>query len=142
MFSYPMVFGTSVTASDDSRLPWPATASGHDVLVNIPPEFNGPGGALSPEDLYALALTNCFVATFKVFAANSKMSFQSMDVKDQLTVDLDESKKPSMHAFHFDINLQAPNDPDRARRLVEKTINSGFILTSVKTAISYQLEII
>ena len=36
------------------------------LVTTIPSEFEGPGGGYSPEDFYALALLNCFGATFKV----------------------------------------------------------------------------
>jgi len=38
------------------------------IVMAIPPEFEGPGGTYSPEDLYALSLLNCYLATFKYIA--------------------------------------------------------------------------
>ncbi len=62
----------------------------------IPPEFGGPGGAFSPEDLFAQALTNCFVATFKVYAQASRVEFQSVNATSNLVVDTNEAGKPVM----------------------------------------------
>jgi hypothetical protein len=46
-----------------------------------------------------------------------------------------------MKAFHFLIQLTSPSDLDRAKRLVEKALQSGFILNSVKTQLSHELVV-
>jgi organic hydroperoxide reductase OsmC/OhrA len=44
------------------------------VQVASPPEFEGPEGIISPEDLFVAAAASCFMATFISFA--KKMSFE------------------------------------------------------------------
>jgi len=141
MNSYPKSFDTTASATHGTQSAWKACSADHEIAVSIPPEFAGPGGAFSPEDLFAQALTNCFLGTFKVLAENSNVSFRSVDVHGRLLVDLDERKKPCMHAFHLEIKLALPSDEARAKRLVEKALQSGFILNSVKTAITHELSI-
>ncbi len=97
---------------------------------------------MSPEDLFAQALTNCFLATFKVLAENSKVTFEKIDVKGRLTVDLNEHKQPRMRACHLAIRLTSPSDRDKAKRLVDKTMQSGFILQSVQTVLSHDVEML
>ena len=93
----------------------------------------GPGGALSPEDLFNQALANCFVATFKVYAENSKLTFSNLNVKSKLVVDLDERRKPVMKEFFLDVEISGPSNADKAMLLAKKASESGFILNSVKT---------
>jgi organic hydroperoxide reductase OsmC/OhrA len=140
MFEYPMAFETEVNAPQGTRAPWQAKSAQYDLRVSIPPEFAGPGGAFSPEDLYAQALTNCFLATFKVLAENSKVTFENISVKGRLLVDRDEQKKPCMHSCHFIVQIVSSSDEGKARRLVDKAMQSGFILNSVKTSISHEIQ--
>lgn len=136
-----MSFETEVTAPHGTRAVWQAHSAQYDLKVSIPPEFAGPGGALSPEDLYAQALTNCFLATFKVLAENSKVTFENILVKGRLLVDRDEQKKPCMHSCHFTVKIMSPSDEGKVRRLVDKAMQSGFILNSVKTLITHEIHI-
>jgi len=97
---------------------------------------------LSPEDLYAQALTNCFVATFQVMAEKSKLIVERIDVNGSLVVDRSEQKRPIMKSFHFDIRVAGAVQPDRVATLVQKALDSGFILNSVKTTITHSLAIV
>ena len=69
MIKFPMKFEAEAHATPGASTQWTAQT---DLLPPIPsaipPEFMGPGGGYSPEDLFALALLNCLIATFKVYA--------------------------------------------------------------------------
>ena len=142
MNDYPIHFITEAATIHGIGKTWLARSSGLDLPVAIPTEFDGPGGAMSPEDLFGQALTNCFLATFKVFAEHSRLTFQRVGVKGQLIVDRDDQKRPVMKSFHFNIELTAPSDEPKARRLMEKALKSGFILNSVTTLITYEIAIV
>lgn len=141
MIQYPIQFSTEATALCGMSTAWTVRSSNFEMEVAIPTEFEGPGGALSPEDLFAQALTNCFLATYKVLAEKSKVSFEGISVTGELTVERDDLKRPIMKAFHFVIQLTSPSDVDRAKRLVEKALQTGFILNSVKTEITHELVV-
>lgn len=108
----------------------------------IPPEFEGPGGALSPEDLFAQAMTNCFIATFKVYAEKSRISYSRLNVKTELIADLDGNKKPVMKKCCLHVAVSGCENPERIRTIAEKALASGFILNSVKTELAMELQII
>ena len=75
MVKYPMSFKAQAHSPAGIQSPWSSKAEAmpeKPLTLAIPPEFEGPGGGFSPEDLYLLALENCFVATFKVFAEKSR----------------------------------------------------------------------
>src|ERR1051326_6460288 len=42
------------------------------LKVAAPPEFNGPGGAWSPEALYVGAVASCFMLTFLAYAERGR----------------------------------------------------------------------
>ena len=79
MVQYPLKF--SVTAEGVSgmdstwvtQVPSNEADESRSLTAAIPPEFQGPGGGYSPEDFYALALLNCFMATFRVIASKSQL---------------------------------------------------------------------
>ncbi len=143
MIRYPMSFPVSAETRAGIAANWETRAPSMDsaIPMSIPPEFAGPGGGYSPEDLYAAALANCFVATFKVFAEKSKISFEALQVNAVLTVDRNESGAPWMKAVHLEVALSGASDSERARHLLEKTSQSCMILNSVKTEKSFQFTV-
>jgi organic hydroperoxide reductase OsmC/OhrA len=142
MQPYPMTFTVHANAAAGISSRWITDANAlpvHRITMSIPPEFDGPGGGFSPEDLYAMALANCFCATFKVIASHSKLEFDSLDVWVNLTVDKDEIGKPCMKHADFRIKLSGA-DIEKAKRVLEKTTHSCFILNSVKTSKAFNFE--
>jgi organic hydroperoxide reductase OsmC/OhrA len=103
-------------------------------------EFEGAGGGLSPEDLFAQALTNCFVATFKVYAHHSRLNFKEVRVKSDLIVDLDDNKKPVMKKLVLRAVIVGADNPQKAQTLAERAMKQGFILNSVKTEIDFEIK--
>jgi organic hydroperoxide reductase OsmC/OhrA len=142
MIKYPILFHSDVNSLSGINSIWTIKSQNISNSCAIPEEFEGPGGALSPEDLYAQALTNCFVATFKVFAEKSKLEFESVSCKGELIVDLDEHKKPCMKSFKLRAQIKNANSVDKAKLLAEKAFKTGFILNSVKTELSFELVLI
>ncbi|MFM1921117.1 MAG: hypothetical protein RLZZ303_2751 [Candidatus Hydrogenedentota bacterium] len=134
MVTYPQTYVVRAHAQPGIDTPWQTDGPAQTTLAcAIPPEFDGPGGGFSPEELYALALGNCFVATFKVVAERSRMSFETLNVRAELTVDRDAEGHPWMAAIDLHILLRGADNPEKARRLLEKTGASCLILNSVKT---------
>ena len=143
MTQYPLKFPVKSSAPSGIQTPWQSQADHHqyEVPVSIPPEFEGPGAGLSPEDLYAMALQNCFVATFKVFAEKSRLHYENLNSRAVLEVDRDEKGRPWMARIHFKIQLTGVQQPENAKRLLEKTSQSCMILNSVKTEKTFDFEI-
>lgn len=142
MIKYPLHFSSLSKSSSGIDSVWQTQAGNLTSALAIPPEFQGPGGGLSPEDLYCQALTNCFIATFKVYAQMSKLQFNSVSADSILTVDLDENKKPVMKSLEVRVQIKDPANPDKAILLAERAAKSGFILNSVKTKCSFHFDII
>jgi uncharacterized OsmC-like protein len=146
MVQYPLNFSVSAEGVSGVDSTWVAQVPGNapgeirDLTVAIPPEFQGPGGGYSPEDFYALALLNCFMATFRVIASKSQLVFESIKLSGELVVDRDEKGAPWMKHFHLSASLTGAADPERAKRLLEKTSQSCLILNSVKTGKTFEFE--
>jgi organic hydroperoxide reductase OsmC/OhrA len=141
MIKYPISFHTTAEAKPGIQTAWDLTNQDFKSQCAIPPEFEGPGGALSPEDLFAQALTNCFVATFKVYAEKSKLEFKDLRVQSELVVDLDDEKKPVMKRCQLNATISGAKNPDRIKMIAERAFKSGFILNSVKTETHFNLNL-
>lgn len=135
MISYPLSFYGSSDAQSGIQTEWEVVASDLTTKCAVPKEFEGPGNAFSPEDFFLLSLQNCFIATFKVFAEYSKLSFDNLNLSSELIVDKNENQKPVMKQLKLKIELVSPSDKKKADLLIKKTLENGFILQSVKTEI-------
>jgi organic hydroperoxide reductase OsmC/OhrA len=142
MIQYPIPFDTRAHAPGGLSAPWSAVSGEHTSTVTVPPEFAGPGGALSPEDLFNQALTSCFIGTFKVYAENSKLTYEAVEAEARLIVDLDENRKPVMKELHLRARIVKPSNRDRALLLARKALQAGFILNSVKTEIRSEIDVV
>ncbi|MBC7421796.1 MAG: OsmC family protein [Bdellovibrio sp.] len=142
MIQYPTSFFAASEATSGIQTDWFFESQNQQIRCSVPTEFEGPGGALSPEDLFAQALTNCFVATFKVYAEKSRLNFKSLTAKSELIVDLNEEKKPIMKRLVLNVDIFGAENPDRIKFIAQKAFESGFILNSVKTEVTFNLNLI
>ena len=136
-----MKFISSSKSQSGIQNSWTSSASGFDVIIDIPKEFDGQGNGFSPEDIYALALQNCFIATFKVIAEKSKFEFLEIFIDLDLILDKNDNQQNVMKEAHFKIKLSGTPNKEKALRLLEKTTKSCMILNSVKTELFFNFEI-
>lgn len=142
MINYPITFNSEASSREGINSSWSVKSEQLSLNCSIPPQFEGPGQAWSPEDLYAQALTNCFIATFKVYAEKSKLSYNDIHAKGELVVDFDTNKKIVMKLFLLQVEIAQPSQKEKAIFLAEKALKNGFILNSVKTEILFKLNIL
>ena len=57
------------------------------VEVSSPPEFDGPEGIISPEDLFVAAATSCFMTTFVTFNKKMRIEFKSFSCEGHGTLE-------------------------------------------------------
>ena len=141
MITYPVHFVATAESESGIGSPWQALSQSHLLSCAIPPEFEGPGNGFSPEDIFAQALTNCFIGTFKVFAEKSKIQFSKLNVSTHLIVDLNSQKQPVMKSAVLKVQIEGASNADRAKHLAERAFKSGFILNSVKTELAMELSV-
>lgn len=55
--------------------------SGTEIAIAVPPEFQGPGGGASPEELLTSAIASCYTITFGIIATNRKIPVSSISVE-------------------------------------------------------------
>lgn len=141
MISYPMSFSANVSSNAATSDHWAVRASDLSSSCAIPNEFGGPGGAFSPEDFFVLALSNCFVATFKVYAQASKFSFDEIHVQGNLVLDKVEGNQPMAKSCEIYVSLDGVTDLSRAVMILKKVARSGILLNSVKTELHFDFTV-
>jgi organic hydroperoxide reductase OsmC/OhrA len=141
VITYPVHFVATAESESGIGSPWQALSQSQFLSCAIPPEFEGPGNGFSPEDIFAQALTNCFIGTFKVFAEKSKIQFSKLVVSTHLSVDLNAQKQPVMKSAILKVQIEGAANTERAKHIAERAFKAGFILNSVKTDLSLELTV-
>jgi len=144
MSAFPKIFKVQSTGTYGVQEAWINSLVDKEcapILMAIPPEFEGPGGTYSPEDLYALSLLNCYLATFKYIAEKSKLVFNSIEGFGVLFVGKGQTTSPWMEKIELTIKLDGAIQKERALNLLEKTKGHCMILNSVKTEITFNFQV-
>lgn len=106
------------------------------LKVAAPPEFNGPGGAWSPEALYVGAVASCFMMTFLAYAERGAIELAFADVSAEGKLEragggyrfTEVTLKPT-------VVVRRPEDVERAERLLKKVEAACFIAASIKSRV-------
>lgn len=143
MIKFPMKFLVTATSSAGSHTQWSAkTETLEPVKSAIPPEFMGPGGGYSPEDLFAMSLLNCLIATFKVYCEKSNITFQELKGKVDLTVDRIPGETGfAMTQAEVFFDVTGTSDPEKAKKLMDGAIKDCAVSNSIKTGKTFHINI-
>lgn len=66
-----------------------ASQSGTSLEIAVPPEFQGPGGGASPEELLASAVASCYAITLGIIADNRKLPI--VDLKADVVGEVEQN---------------------------------------------------
>ena len=143
MIKFPVKCEVQATATEGIRKSWNAQAGSLPVIVSaIPPILLGPGGGYSPEDLFALALLNCIIATFKVYCEKFKISFKELKGRAVLTVDQQTSENLLwMSHIEVFIDITGATDPEKVRMQLQSAIKDCAVSNSIKSGKTFHLNV-
>lgn len=138
----PMQFPAEARSEFGIEKDWAGRASvgAPDLKFGVPKEFGGPGTGLSPEDLFVSALVNCYIATFKVIAQNSKIQFARIEGSGVLTLDKDSGGETWFTSALLKFNVSGAANVERTQRLMERVSKQCMVINSVKTAVTFELK--
>tara|TARA_B100000614_G_C14315165_1_gene397979 strand:+ start:182 stop:604 length:423 start_codon:yes stop_codon:yes gene_type:complete len=136
--AYPLSFSAKSIDVDPTAPKWEEGVAG--LAVSIPPEFDGPGDGRSPEDFLGMAMVNCFIATFRVYAGLSKVAYNRLEVGVNYTIEPGDNKLPIVTRAHFEVSLQGAENPARAERLLAKVSKSCIVLNSLSAEKTFDLR--
>ncbi len=141
MSQLPVKFYSHSQSSSDVGLSWSSTAGNFHAPTDIPKEFGGNENGFSPEDYFAFALQNCFIATFKVIASKSKLLYDNISVHLTLELGSDENQLMMMKAALLKVSITGSINHERTLRILDKTTKSCMIHNSVKTKIEFEFDV-
>jgi len=138
MIKYPLFF--EVSANSTTGIETQVQASAHDlppISCAVPPEFGGPGGGYSPEDLYALAVVTCFISTFKVFAVRAKLAFSGIQGEAKLTIDRNAAGVPELNKVDLTFTLTGVEDQEKAKTLLAESEKYCLVSNAIRSEKSF-----
>jgi organic hydroperoxide reductase OsmC/OhrA len=112
-----------------------------EISCAIPQEFRGPGGGYSPEDFLGLAALNCLIATFKVYAEMSTLSFEEISGQATVVVDRPKGKPLGITQLHILLKVKHPSDKDKALQLFEESKKTCLVTNALHVEKVYQFDI-
>jgi peroxiredoxin-like protein len=97
-----------------------------------PPQYGGPGGQWSPENLLVAAAVDCFILTFRAIAAASKLAWQRLDCDAEGVLDRRDGvvRFTELH-LRARLALPAGGDAERAKRLLKKAEATCLVTNSL-----------
>jgi len=141
MVKFPMKFEVRADATEGVAKSWTAQAGNiSPIPCAIPPEFGGPGIGYSPEDLFAFAVLNCLIATFKVYCEKSKVNFSRIAGKATLIVDR-QNGSFTMTQIDIELDVQGASDPIKAKSLLENAIRDCAVSNSIKSGKTFKISV-
>ncbi len=108
-----------------------------DLMVSIPPEFNGEPGFWTPEHLFVAAAESCLMATFLGIAENSKLAvvdYRSMGRGKLEWVEGVGLRFTELEIFPA-VQLEQAADRERAERLMAKAVKGCLIANSINAIV-------
>jgi organic hydroperoxide reductase OsmC/OhrA len=133
------------------RLSWTGDKRGQlaadqlpEITVAPPPEFAGPPGCWSPEQLFVASANACVMATFLAIAANSQLSFDAYS--SSATGKLEKVGAGGLQiseiVIRVRLSLQQAKDREKARRVLVKAEENCLISRSMKSRVIVEAEIV
>jgi peroxiredoxin-like protein len=113
------------------------------IEVATPPEFpGGVAGIWSPEHLFVSSVISCFMTTFTAIAENSRLAFESLEVKAEGTMEKEEGKFVISEIL-LKPELMIDDDAhfEKAIRIMEKAEAACLITRSIKTKVKLEPKV-
>lgn len=115
-----------------------------EIEVATPPQFpGGVEGIWSPEHLFISSVSSCFMTTFVAIAENSKLAFESLDIKAAGIMDKKDGKFMITEiTLYPELVITDDAKSEKAKRIMEKAEAACLISRSVKTEIKLEPKVI
>lgn len=143
MFDFP--FKTTIKAFSTSGVETKWTTQSNSlppIICSIPPEFQGAGEAYTPEHLFAMAVTNCIIAMFKVLCSKSNLTFKDINAEATVSLDKDQANNIlSLTEIFIRLNVTGASDKEQIKQTLDNAIKSCPVGNSIKTGKTFQINI-
>lgn len=131
MHPYPHVYHVSAAGTAGGTV----TVSSHelpDLETAPPPEFDGPGGFWSPENLLCAALVDCFILTFRSVSRAARLGWLRLECRVEGTLERAEGEpRFTRYVMFATLTVSTGEDVARAHALLERAEHSCLISNSL-----------
>ena len=113
-------------------------------MITAPPaEFGGPGDQWSPETLLAGAVADCFILTFRAIAKASRLDWSKLECSAEGVLErVERVTRFTSFTVRASLSVPAGTDPDKARRLLEKSEQACLITRSLLAETHLEAEVL
>ncbi len=142
MHPYPHTY--VVGASGQSGGPVAITSVGlHAIETAPPPQFDGPGGAWSPETLLCAAVADCFILSFRAYARAARFEWLQLECRVEGTLERVD-RGPQFTSFRTSATLSVPPAADgaRAHKLLEQAEQGCLIANSLRGTRTLEAQVL
>lgn len=141
MHPYPHRYTIHASAGTDGAVATSATDA-PEIAVTSPPEFDGPGGAWSPESLLCAAVGDCLVLSFRAVARASRLDWTRLRCSVEGTLDRADGVTRFTHfATQATLEVPAGTDLEKARKLLDKAEHICLVANSLNAARTLNAEV-
>ena len=114
-----------------------------EIATAAPPEFDGPGGAWSPETLLTAAVADCFILSFRAFSRASRFEWSALECRVEGVLERVD-KVAYFTRFKTTARLTLPPGADevKARLLLEKAEHGCLIANSLRSERSLEVALV
>ena len=132
-----------ISAGGTGTGPVTVSASGApDLATASPPEFDGPGGAWSPESLLCAAVGDCFILSFRAVARASRLEWTRLDCNVEGTLErVDGVTRFTRFTTQATLEVPPGTDAAKARTLLDKAEHICLISNSLNAERSLAAEV-
>ena len=110
--------------------------------TDAPPNFGGPEGYWSPEDLFVAAVADCFILTFRAISRLSKLDWIALDCSADGTLDrVERQMQFTGIAINATLKVAGDVDLDKAESLLHKADQTCLVTNSLKCPTTLKVKI-
>jgi organic hydroperoxide reductase OsmC/OhrA len=113
-----------------------------EVEVSAPPEFDGPEGIISPEDLFVAAATSCLMTTFVTFTKKMRFDFKSFSCDGYGTLErIDKGFQFTKLLLKTKVKVESEDLKPKAERALELAGKYCLVSNSMKCPTEHENEV-
>ena len=113
------------------------------IEVASPPEFEGPKGIISPEDLFVAAATSCFMTTFIAFTKKMRFEHKAFSCKGKGTLErVEKGFQFTKLLLKTTVMVESEETKAKAERALELAAKYCLVSNSMKCPVVHEDKVI
>ncbi|MBD3405410.1 MAG: OsmC family peroxiredoxin [Candidatus Lokiarchaeota archaeon] len=113
------------------------------IEVASPPEFDGPEGIITPEDMFVAAATSCFMTTFVTFSKKMRFDYKSFTCDGYGTLEkVEKGFQFTKLVLKTKVSVESEDIKSKAERALELAGKYCLVSNSMKCPTEHENEVI